>query len=64
LISKKAEKAESVRSDICAVSAAAVVAESAAAFEIARALKEKFGGDSLKDIEKNINLYKTRLKNL
>ncbi|MGI6452367.1 MAG: chorismate synthase [Syntrophomonadaceae bacterium] len=39
------------RSDICAVPAAAVVAEAVLAFEIARAFLEKFGGDSIAEIE-------------
>jgi chorismate synthase len=37
------------RSDVAAVEALAVVAEAAVAFELARAAKEKFGGDSLAD---------------
>jgi chorismate synthase len=37
------------RSDICAVSAASVVVENVVAFEVARALLEKFGGDSLNE---------------
>src|SRR5438093_12895434 len=37
------------RSDTAAVEALAVVAEAAVAFELARAAREKFGGDSLGD---------------
>jgi chorismate synthase len=37
------------RSDVAAVEALAVVAEAAVAFELARAAREKFGGDSLAD---------------
>jgi chorismate synthase len=37
------------RSDVAAVEALAVVAEAAVAFELARAAREKFGGDSLVD---------------
>ena len=37
------------RSDVAAVEALAVVAESAVAFELARAAREKFGGDALAD---------------
>ncbi|MGH3039431.1 MAG: chorismate synthase [Gaiellaceae bacterium] len=37
------------RSDVAAVEALAVVAEACVAFELARAAKEKFGGDSLED---------------
>lgn len=38
------------RSDICAVPAASVVVEHVVAFEVARALREKFGGDSLTEM--------------
>ena len=37
------------RSDVAAVEALAVVAEAAVSFELARAAREKFGGDSLAD---------------
>jgi chorismate synthase len=37
------------RSDVSAVEALAVVAEAAVAFELARAAREKFGGDALDD---------------
>jgi chorismate synthase len=37
------------RSDTAAVEALAVVAEAAVAFELARAAREKFGGDALAD---------------
>ncbi len=37
------------RSDTTAVAAAAVVAEAVVAFELARCVREKFGGDSLDD---------------
>jgi chorismate synthase len=64
LVTKKTAKAEAVRSDICAVPAAGIVAEAAVAIELAKALKEKFGGDSLEDMKKNVNIYKERLKAL
>ena len=35
------------RSDVCAVPAATVIGEAVVAFEVACALCEKFGGDSL-----------------
>ncbi|HWQ76921.1 MAG TPA: chorismate synthase [Syntrophomonas sp.] len=40
------------RSDICAVPAAAVVGEAVTAFELAVALLEKFGGDSIGEIQR------------
>lgn len=48
------------RSDICAVPAAAVVAEAVAAMEIAGAFMEKFGGDSLAEIEANYAAFRER----
>jgi chorismate synthase len=45
----KAGEALVERSDVAAVEALAVVAEAAVAFELARAAREKFGGDSLAD---------------
>ncbi len=54
---KKSFKASVERSDICAVPAAAVVAEAAIAFELARAFLEKFGGDSIREITRNYRGY-------
>jgi chorismate synthase len=45
------------RSDVCAIPAAAVIAESVVAFEVARAFLEKFGGDSLVEIRRNYEGY-------
>ncbi len=45
------------RSDISAISAASVVLEAVVAFEIARALLEKFGGDSLGEVRANYEGY-------
>jgi len=45
------------RSDICAVSAASVVMESVVAFEVARSLLEKFGGDSLEETRGNYERF-------
>jgi chorismate synthase len=41
------------RSDVCAVTAAAVVGEAMAALVLADAFLEKFGGDSIPEIERN-----------
>ena len=59
---KKAEKAEAVRSDVCAVPAAAIVAEAAVAIELAKALQEKFGGDSIDDMKENFRSYISRIQ--
>ncbi len=46
----RAEPASYQRSDVCAVPAASCVVENVVAFEIARALVDKFGGDSLEEM--------------
>lgn len=51
------------RSDICAVPAALVVAEAVVAIEIANALLEKFGGDSIVEIRRNIEGYREQIRN-
>ncbi len=50
LETKMSERSDYERSDVCAVPAASVVAESVVAFEMARALVEKFGGDTLQEM--------------
>jgi len=62
LASKKPFKASVERSDVCAVPAAGVVAEAAVAFEIASAMTEKFGGDSIDEMKRNYNGYIKHLK--
>jgi chorismate synthase len=49
------------RSDVSAVEALAVVAEAAVAFELARAAREKFGGDALRDFVAAHQAYRARL---
>ncbi|MNT23676.1 Chorismate synthase [compost metagenome] len=51
------------RSDACAVPAASVVLESVVAWEVAKAFLEKFGGDSIEEIERNVRSYKEQLEN-
>jgi len=50
------------RSDICTVPAAGVVGEAVIAFEMANALMEKFGGDSLQEIKRNFDSYQAYVK--
>jgi len=50
------------RSDVCAVPAAAVVAEAVVAIEIAGAFLEKFGGDSMEEIWRNYEGYNDYLR--
>ena len=45
------------RSDVCAVPAAAVVAEAMVALVVADAILEKFGGDSLGELRRNLDSY-------
>jgi chorismate synthase len=49
------------RSDVAAVEALAVVAEASVAFELARAAREKFGGDSLMDFVAAHTAYLERI---
>ncbi len=50
-------KAHHQRSDVCAVPAAGVVAEAMVALVIADAVVEKFGGDSVPEIQRNLEAY-------
>jgi len=63
IITKEPFEASVERSDVCAVPAACVVGEAVAAWEIARACLEKFGGDSLDEIKDRWLRYKNRAKN-
>jgi chorismate synthase len=49
------------RSDTAAVEALAVVAEASVAFELARAAREKFGGDALGDFTAAYRAYRERI---
>ncbi|MBI2942429.1 MAG: chorismate synthase [Chloroflexi bacterium] len=50
-----------IRSDVCAVPAAAVVGEAAVAWVLADALLEKLGGDSVREIHANLESYLAQL---
>ena len=62
LLTKEPFKASVERSDICSVPAAGVIGEAVVAFEIARAFREKFGGDSLEEMTRNHDGYLTSLR--
>ena len=49
------------RSDVAAVEALAVVAEASVAWELARAAREKFGGDALEDFAAAYRAYVDRI---
>ena len=58
------EEASKERSDVCAVPAAAVVAEGEVAFALANAYLEAFGDTCMADIKANIKAYKARLRTM
>lgn len=50
------------RSDICTVPAAGVVGEAVIAYEMANAMMEKFGGDTLDEMKRNFDAYQAYVK--
>jgi chorismate synthase len=54
---KQPHRANYERSDVCAISAAAIIVEHVVAFEIATALVDKFGGDSLVEMKARYDLF-------
>ncbi|MBI2162850.1 MAG: chorismate synthase [candidate division NC10 bacterium] len=62
ILTKEASRAGVERSDITAVPAAGVVGEAVVAFVIAQALCEKFGADSLAELQRNHSGYVAYLK--
>ncbi|NLY51070.1 MAG: chorismate synthase [Firmicutes bacterium] len=59
---KEAVPAAVERSDTCAVPAACVVGEAAVAWELAQAVLEKLGGDTLEEIKTAWNRYSDQLR--
>ena len=57
LETKEPSAASYERSDVCAVSAASIIIENVVAFEIAAALVDKFGGDSLHEMQARYDLF-------
>jgi chorismate synthase len=57
LISHEPTPAHFERSDICVIPAAGVVGEAMVALVLADAFRQKFGGDSIAEIEKNYEAY-------
>jgi chorismate synthase len=62
LVSKKESSAAFERSDICVVPAAGVIGEAMAGFVLAQAFLEKFGGDSIFELESNFAGYQKSLR--
>jgi chorismate synthase len=63
LVSKESLRAAYERSDYCVVPAAGVAGETMVALELAVALLEKFGGDSLEETRRNFEAYLRQLEN-
>ena len=63
LRTKQPEEAAYERSDVCAVSAASVIVENVVAFEVAVALVDKFGGDSVEEMKARWDLYHQLARN-
>jgi chorismate synthase len=57
LDTKEPVEASYERSDVCAISAASVIVENVVAFEIAVAVIDKFGGDSLAEMKARYQLF-------
>jgi chorismate synthase len=62
--SKEPFKAAVERSDICTVPAAGIVGEAVVAFEMAAAMVDKFGGDSLAEMTRNYAGYLETIEKL
>ena len=54
---KEPHRASYERSDVCAISAAAIIVEHVVAFEVAAAFVDKFGGDSIVEMEARYELF-------
>ncbi len=59
---REATKAAYERSDVCVVPAAGVAGEAMVALAVARLVVEKFGGDSLLELERNFRGYCEQIK--
>jgi chorismate synthase len=59
---RETTKAAYERSDVCVVPAAGVAGEAMVALAVARLVIEKFGGDSLRELERNFRSYCEQIK--
>ena len=62
LESKEAVQAAYERSDVCVVPAAGVIGETMVALTLTRAVREKFGGDTLEETLRNFHAYQQQLQ--
>lgn len=59
---KEAFEAAFERSDVCAVPAASVIGEAMVAITLAGAMLEKLGGDSLGEVQRNLEGYRAQIR--
>jgi chorismate synthase len=57
----RAQPAHVERADVCAVPAASVVGEAVVAIELACAALEKFGGDSMAELLRNLRAFRRQV---
>ena len=63
ITTKEEDLAQFVRSDVCAVPSASIVAENMFAYVLANEMIAKFGGDSVEEMKTNYNNYTGSLNN-
>lgn len=62
LETKEAVQAAYERSDVCVVPAAGIIGEAMVALTLTRAVREKFGGDTLEEALRNFHAYQKQLE--
>lgn len=62
ILTKNEMTAEIVRSDVCPVASAAVIGEAVTAITLAQALVEKFGSDSVRELQDHWTRYQDHLR--
>lgn len=62
VVTKESFDAAHERSDICAVAAASIVGEAMVAITLCDAVLEKFGGDSLRELRRNVEGYRAQIE--
>jgi chorismate synthase len=64
LATGEAQRSAYERSDVCAAAAASVVLENVVAFEVARAFRAKFSGDSLEEVRGQFEAWIARAREI
>lgn len=62
VVTKEPFDAAHERSDVCAVAAASIVGEAMVAITLCDALLEKFGGDSMRELVRNVEAYREQVR--